>query len=206
MDWSAILNVGMAIVISFGGAGGIIAIVIKCCVGQITHKLQKKYEIKLNRELERFKNALESKLYVSKTRFDAEFAIYRELSKTTVAMVTEISQLFPSYINNMCDDLESRENRYNNAYEKVVVYQNELAGNAPFIPSEIYILFRNLEDKCKKQLSDFRDFKLRTNHREYIEESYDDYKKAKSRTEEIVFDLDTIIERLRQHLAQLYKL
>ena len=175
----------------------------KCCVGQITHKLQKKYEIKLNRELERFKNALESKLYVSKTRFDAEFAIYRELSKTTVAMVTEISQLFPSYINNMCDDLESRENRYNNAYEKVVVYQNELAGNAPFIPSEIYILFRNLEDKCKKQLSDFRDFKLRTNHREYIEESYDDYKKAKSRTEEIVFDLDTIIERLRQHLAQL---
>ena len=45
MDWSAILNVGMAIVISFGGAGGIIAIVIKCCVGQITHKLQKKYEI-----------------------------------------------------------------------------------------------------------------------------------------------------------------
>ena len=107
MNWNTILEIGAAIVVAFGGAGAIIAGVTKFSVNQIADSLQKKYDLKLNKELEAFKNTLENKSYVSKTRFDAEFAIYRQLSGITVTMVKEVSQLFPTFTRDTRDDYET---------------------------------------------------------------------------------------------------
>lgn len=150
MNWNTILEIGAAIVVAFGGAGAIIAGVTKFSVNQIADSLQKKYDLKLNKELEAFKNTLENKSYVSKTRFDAEFAIYRQLSGITVTMVKEVSQLFPTFTRDTRDDYETYKGRYDTALEKAVAFQDELAGSAPFIPAEIYSLFRDLEIKCKQ--------------------------------------------------------
>ena len=80
---------------------------------------------------------------------------------------------------------------------------NELAGSAPFIPAEIYSLFRDLEIKCKQQLGDFVDFRLRPDSEEYIAECKDEYKEVWKRTRQIQSDLDAIIDKLREYLAQL---
>ena len=175
MNWNTILEIGAAIVVAFGGAGAIIAGVTKFSVNQIADSLQKKYDLKLNKELEAFKNTLENKSYVSKTRFDAEFAIYRQLSGITVTMVKEVSQLFPTFTRDTRDDYETYKGRYDTALEKAVAFQDELAGSAPFIPAEIYSLFRDLEIKCKQQLGDFVDFRLRPDSEEYIAECKDEY-------------------------------
>ena len=81
MNWNQLTEIAMAVVISFGGAGAIIAAIVKFAVNKIASALEKKYEIKMSKEIEKFKNALENKSYISKTRFDAEFSIYRQLSK-----------------------------------------------------------------------------------------------------------------------------
>ena len=203
MNWNTILEIGAAIVVAFGGAGAIIAGVTKFSVNQIADSLQKKYDLKLNKELEAFKNTLENKSYVSKTRFDAEFAIYRQLSGITVTMVKEVSQLFPTFTRDTRDDYETYKGRYDTALEKAVAFQDELAGSAPFIPAEIYSLFRDLEIKCKQQLGDFVDFRLRPDSEEYITECKDEYKEVWKRTRQIQSDLDTIIDKLREYLAQL---
>lgn len=203
MNWNTILEIGAAIVVAFGGAGAIIAGVTKFSVNQIADSLQKKYDLKLNKELEAFKNTLENKSYVSKTRFDAEFVIYRQLSGITVTMVKEVSQLFPTFTRDTRDDYETYKGRYDTALEKAVAFQDELAGSAPFIPAEIYSLFLDLEIKCKQQLGDFVDFRLRPDSEEYIAECKDEYKEVWKRTRQIQSDLDAIIDKLREYLAQL---
>lgn len=203
MDWNTILNFGVAVIISFGGAGAIIIAITKFCVNQITENLQKKYELKLNKELEQFKSALVSKSYVSKTRFDAEFTIYRELSRITVTMVVEVSQLFPTYTQDTRDDYDTYKERYNTALEKVVQFQNHLAANAPFISSETYKSFHDLEIKCKAQLSDFVDFRLRPDAKTYMEECGEEYNEVWKRTRTIQADLENIIEQLRGYLSHL---
>lgn len=203
MDWNTILSFGAAVIVSFGGAGAIVIAVTKFCVNQITENLQKKYELKLSKELEQFKSALVSKSYVSKTRFDAEFTIYRELSRITVTMVVEVSQLFPVFTRDMRDDYDTYKERYDTALEKVIEFQNKLAANAPFISSETYKSFHDLEMKCKAQLSDFVDFRLRPDAKIFIAECREEYNEVWKRTREIQADLENIIEQLRGYLSRL---
>ena len=203
MDWNTILETSAAVIVSFGGAGAIIAGVTKFAADKIADKLEKKYELKLSKELESFKSKLENRSYVSKTRIDAEFGIYRQLSVTAVTMVKEISQLFPRFTRDARNDYETYKGRYDTALEKTVVFQDTLAANAPFISEEVYLLFRNLEEKSKRQLGDFIDFRLRPDANDYVMECKEEYKEVWRRTQEIQSDLDTIIQKLREYLATL---
>lgn len=47
-----------------------------------SRKTSKKYELKINEKYEKYKADIENKTYISKTKFDAEFNLYRSLSKT----------------------------------------------------------------------------------------------------------------------------
>ncbi|MEG2014069.1 MAG: hypothetical protein RR063_12875, partial [Anaerovoracaceae bacterium] len=78
---SAVWQTVFAIIGSVGGAGVIIAAVVKFSSDKIAERLSAKYQLKLDKELEAFKGRLDRKNYVSRVRFDAEFAIYRELSQ-----------------------------------------------------------------------------------------------------------------------------
>lgn len=203
MDLNTILEASAAVIVSFGGAGVIIAGATKFSVNKIVNKLEKKYELKLSKELESFKNKLENKSYVSKTRFDAEFEIYRQLSLTAVSMVKEIVQLFPTFTQDTRNDYETYKKRYDTALEKTISFQDTLAANGPFIPEDIYSLFYSLERKAKCQLSDFTDFRLRPDADDYRTLCSMEYREVWPRTREIQSDLDIIIKKLREYLATL---
>ena len=118
------------------------------------------------------------------------------MSVTAVTMVKEISQLFPRFTRDARNDYETYKGRYDTALEKTVVFQDTLS-------EEVYLLFRNLEEKSKRQLGDFIDFRLRPDANDYVTECKEEYKEVWRRTQEIQSDLDTIIQKLREYLATL---
>ena len=71
-----IIQIAIAIVISAGGISGIILAIIKFSSNIIADRLSKTYELKLNKELEKYKTRLDSKIYITKARFDKEFELY----------------------------------------------------------------------------------------------------------------------------------
>lgn len=78
------------LVAAIGGIGVIFIMVVKFSSNLIADKLQKKYDLKLNEELERYKANIENRKYISKTKFDAEFQLYRNLFKCFFNMVKAI--------------------------------------------------------------------------------------------------------------------
>ena len=159
--------------------------------------------MRLNKELEEFKNKLENKSYVSKTRFDTEFSIYRQLSESTVIMVKEVSQLFPRFTRDTRDDYDTYKKKFDSAIDKTVIAQDSLASNAPFISKDIYNKFDEIERKCKEQIEDFIDFRLRDDCKQYIEECRAEYRNAFKRTSEIQNDWNELLEELRVYLSSL---
>ena len=75
--------------------GAVIVGVIKFSSSFIAERLHKKYEAELENKLETIKITLGNKQYITKTRFDAEFTIYRELSRDFFEMALLCISLFP---------------------------------------------------------------------------------------------------------------
>lgn len=199
MDWNALFKIGITIITTAGSIAGS----VKFSVNKIADRLQKKYELKLSKELEEYKAALGNKSYVSKTRFDAEFEIYRELSRKSADMVKEVSQLFPLFTRDSRDDHDTYKKRRDIALDAIVTFQDALASNAPFISSGVYNLFLSLESDCKKQLDDFTDFCLRPDAKDYVRECRDEYRKAYKHTKDIQEKLDLIVKNIREYLEKL---
>ena len=96
MSWADIWKIILAALASVGGVAGLIVLAIKFASNIIAERLSQNYELKLQKELEAFKSTLTKKEYVSKARFDAEFNIYRELSKAFFNMARDINSLVPA--------------------------------------------------------------------------------------------------------------
>lgn len=132
----------VAVVAGLGGIGVIFGAVIYFTSNFIAERLQKKYELKLNEKFEKYKADIDNKTYISKTKFDAEFGIYRSLSKAFFDMVKNISILIPQGFVLVPADKEQQKKadieQYNSATKAVKLAQDELNGNAPFIPENFY--------------------------------------------------------------------
>jgi hypothetical protein len=63
MTWKDII---LAVIASAGGIGGIIFLTIKFSANIIAERLEKKYTLKIDKELEKYKSSLESKIYIRK--------------------------------------------------------------------------------------------------------------------------------------------
>ena len=61
MSWETIWKAVLGVIAGFGGVSGIFVIAIKFSSNFIAEKLSKKYELKLNKELENYKYNLENK-------------------------------------------------------------------------------------------------------------------------------------------------
>lgn len=203
MQWDEVWKIVFSIIVSFGGAGAIIVTVIKFSANKIANRLEKKYELKLNKELETLKVKLEGKSYISKTRFDAEFQIYQKLSQVTVNMVKDIGQLFPIITRDCRDDYDTNKNKYDSALERVIVAQDVLSASAPFISEEIYLAFIELGKKCKIQLIYFFDFRVRPDRENFMNACKEEYWSVWDRTTEISDGLDIILKKLREYLSSL---
>lgn len=195
------------IMISFGGAGAIILVIIKFSSNIIVDKLSKKYQHLLDEKLEAHKSVLDKKNYISKVRFDAEFAIYKSLWGTVIAMVFDNNALYP-ILDFLPPEKEDQKNIYMDRLKKAVASYNEanekLQGIAPFIPKEIYEKFAKLRTLSREQIVLFQRYVLG----QFDEKTslFHDFKKTSmiyEKTESINKEQEGLISELRKYLSAL---
>jgi hypothetical protein len=200
LSWNIILQIVLSILASIGGIGFVVIVVIKFCSNIIADKLSKKYELRLNKELENFKNKLDKINFITKTRFDTEFSIYRELSRSFFVMAKAISVMIPDGLAKVpVDENEQKEYEkqvYSDARLCVVSAQDALCQNAPFIPISFFEQFNQILELCRKQIVVF-DYFFSSKDSKYLE--FEDYK----RTTEIKEKLNVLNDSIRTHLSAL---
>lgn len=200
MKWGDIWKIVVTVVSSVGGIGAVIVFIVKMCSNIIADKLSKKYELKLNKELEKYKASIENKTYMCKSKFDAEFSMYRELSQTFAILVKECCQLFPTFTKDARDDFQKYKSIHDKCVDAIIIAQDKLNSCAPFISCDIFQEYKNLEELCKHQLSDFQDFRLRPDAKDYREDCRDDFRKAYKRTREIQDEYRSVSADLRIYI------
>lgn len=159
IDWNNIAEIAITCVASVGGVGAIIVWIAKVLSDSIADKLSKKYQLQLDKEKEKYKTELNKKEYVSKTRFDAEFNIYRELSSAFCTMVKDISVMIPAGFSWQPVGKEAQKKYedecYANANSSTVKAQDTLYASAAFIPENFFDGYESILKLCKQQLNVF---------------------------------------------------
>ena len=203
MNWAEVGQIVLCAVGSAGGIGAIIVCTVKWSANKIADRLSKKYELKLQKEMELYKAGIENKIYISKTKFDTEFELYRRLSKVCTDMVKNVSQLFPTFTKDVRDDYEKYKPLHDSAADAIIIAQDEIRSSAPFISAELYEEFCNLEKLCKLQLSDFQDFRLRPDAKKFRDDCREDFQNTYKRTREINECFNNLLENMRKYIAKL---
>lgn len=141
-----IMEVALASVISAGGIGGIIIAVVKLSVASI----EKRFERKYTEKFAVFQSDIDKKQYISQVRFDAEFEIYKQLSRKYGELVLQIMVKASNIDKYKLDDMQDKEMGEINylAYQAV----SELYSSAPFIQEDIYNDFLNIYEMSRKLL------------------------------------------------------
>lgn len=174
--------------------------VLVSIVNSIFLYFQNKRQHKLDKQFEKYKARIDKKTYMSRTKFDAEFSMYRELSQIFAQLVKEIYQLFPTFTKDSRTDYDTYKERYDKCVDVIVLAQDKLNSCAPFISNTIYDDYKNIEDLCKIQLSDFQDFRLRPDAEEFRKDCKDEYHKTYKRTREIQEAYETGSNNLRAYI------
>ena len=179
MGWSEIWKVVLGVVTSVGGVGIIIVACAEFASGMIATRLEQKYSLKiekdleayktelekdfegykqgLSKEMERYRTSLATKNYVSKTRFDAEFEIYRNLSLAYFEMIKTITNLIPPGLSYKIADekkeIERGKKLYSLSNDATIAAQDMLRANEPFISESFFDMYYEILVKCQQQLS-----------------------------------------------------
>ncbi|WP_044973202.1 hypothetical protein [Ruminococcus sp. HUN007] len=160
MDLSQVSSIVVACIVSAGGIGGIATAVIKFSSNYIADRITSKYENKLEQKLEKYKTELNKKEYVSQVRFDAEFQIYRTLSKEFSTAIKKISIMIPTGLVYLPTNKEKRKEYENNNYidanNAVVTAQDALFANGAFISVDLYNKYNEILELCRLQLDAFQ--------------------------------------------------
>ena len=206
MSWEQVGQIAVAAIISAGGIGGIIIGVVKFSANQIAERMSKKFEASLNKELEKYKTELSKKEYVSKTRFDAEFSIYRDLSKAFFNMVRAINSLVPAGYSerpaNEDDYRKYQEECWHASSKTLNEAQETLVQNAPFISEDLYNDFLGLLTLTRLQIGAYtKRYDVLYIATKEQKESFtaEDYKRAI----EISERFDSLNKKMRNYLASL---
>lgn len=136
-----IIKIIFGVTTSIGLIGCFILFIIKISVEKIAEALEKKYTLKFDKEIEKYKSKLEGKNYITKTQFDIEFKIYRELTKSFFDMFVSLYSLVsPSYerVFESTDDFETAGDIFMITGGKVTEAQNCLHENRAFINENLY--------------------------------------------------------------------
>lgn len=204
--WNEILKIVVGVVASVGSIGGIIVLVIKFSVELIAKRLEEKYTLRLNKELEKYKSSLNNKIYISKTKFDTEFNIYRELSKAFFDMVKDVNSMIPIGLVSDPADKEVKKKYENECYDSarktVVLAQDILVSNAPFISNEIFEKYNEILKLARQQLFAFeRRWNLSIIGSQKDKEKFTDNDYL--RGNEIQEKFTDLIKSVREYLAKL---
>lgn len=205
MTTKDILMIAAAILSSVGGSGVIICAISSFLAERIAKRIDNKYQMKLDQELEKYRSILDQRKYVSQTQFDYEFQIYKKLSKAYLNVVVEISSLAESYekkdtISIAAGDISKKR------FEKIVVVfasaQNLLLENAAFIPEDIYNDYNKLYEKANTFF-----WKLTDRIKEYPQIDYDygeiNIECDSTAAKEIETELGEVNKKVRKYLESL---
>lgn len=206
MTWDDILKILAAVLSSVGGLSAVIIFVVKCSSGIIAKRLEERYSLQLSKELEAYKSKVESKTYISKTKFDAEFSLYRELSKTFFDAVKAISIMIPYGVAKYAADPDTRKKQqkeqYDRALQATVCAQDTLKSNIPFITEDIYDLYSDILVDCQTQLDVFEErWNVAVLGHEFGESTLElaDYQ----RTKIIVDKFNSLNKKVREYISNL---
>ena len=150
MDLKSIV---ISCIASAGGVSGIIIVAIRLSSNFIAERLAAKYDHRLEKAMEKYKTELSQKQYVSQVRFDAEFEIYRTLSKEFSIAVKNISIMFPIGFSFSSSD---EKKTFEDAENAFIAAQDALYANGAFISEELYNKYYEILKLCKKQLNAFQ--------------------------------------------------
>ena len=161
MSWADVGQIATAAILSAGGIGAIIVGAVHFSANQIADRISKKYEAKLAQETEKYKTELSKKEYVSKTRFDAEFQIYRDLSIAFFDLVKVVNALIPYGLTTKPADEELQEQQQDKQLREAVSLsieaQDILNKNAPFIAEQFYYSYNEILKMCYLQIDVIQD-------------------------------------------------
>ena len=199
-----IYKVILRIITELGGIGVVFSAVVVFSSNMIADKLRKKYQLKLDEELEKVRGGVSNKVYISKTKFDAEFLMYQKLSESFTECVKCISILIPRGLNYVPADTGKKEqlerdnfDRAVNSYDKA---KTELSKSAPFITKELCNDYEEIFNLCYIQIMDFQERWNVSDLRSKDEKeslSTENYK----RTIEINEKYESITEKIREYLS-----
>lgn len=139
-------------------SGGAIVMAMSSWLGKVwANRIIAKETAEYKERLERLCKDLERKNYVSKVRFDAEFAIYRELSESTEEMVRTTYWLFPDGMDTVPRDEDKLQELYKRRHQEAAQAHKKavriLNANCAFISEEIYESFREIVNLCCDQIT-----------------------------------------------------
>lgn len=149
---SIIIQIAIAVVITSGGISGIILALIKFSSNIIADKLSKKYELKLNKELEKYKSNLDSKIYITKAKFDKEFELYQQLSRNFFYMIEKVHALYPMLGTKSKNELLNAKIdmlTFNEAQVATVKAQECINSYAAFIAKDFYEKYKHILEECR---------------------------------------------------------
>jgi hypothetical protein len=81
LGWDSLLKLMGSIVLSLGGGAAVALFIFHFMADRLAERLKGKYQLELDKKIEGYKANLDNKKYVTKTKFDTEFDLYRKLSK-----------------------------------------------------------------------------------------------------------------------------
>lgn len=144
MDFTEAFKIASVIIVSLGGAGVIIVALISFVSNKIVKRLEDKYQLKLDKELETYKATLARNTYVTKNQFDLELEIYRKITtgvfEFIVALNTTIEK--EDYPRNEGTSPDKKIEKEFYIYRKMTIkasnLQELLYANAAFIPKQLY--------------------------------------------------------------------
>lgn len=206
MSWSDVVGIVITAIASVGGIGAIIVWIIKFLANKIAERISKNFQETLDEKLEKYKSELSKKEYVSKTKFDTEFILYRELSSAFAEMVKCVSILIPSGLTKVPSDKKECLNYEKKCYESAspafIKAQDTLNANIPFITEDIYEGYKELLALALMQLNEYEQRFVVTDLRPQSEkESFSD--KAYARTEELNKKWIKLNQKIREYISTL---
>lgn len=197
------------IVLSMGGAGAIIMSVSSFLANKIATRLDQKYKLRMDKEIEAYKAGLSQRSYVTKVQFDIEFEVYRKLSKGMFEFISTLyttieEKHYPkkegeSYREKVAEEIRT----YTKMVDRAATLQELLYENAAFIPQNIYEKYKEIIEltttqfwNYQQRFKDYLDGKI-----SLVERVTESDKKS---FEAIEKKIEALNNELREHLQKIY--
>ena len=129
----------------------IVTVAVIGVIGTLLGTLLGTYGSKL---IEKSKTSNENKSYISKTQYDIELNVYREISKKTFALIVALTTIYSEdhyRAQNENNTKEEEAKTYRKLVDNIADVQDVLYENTPFIPEHIFNQYNDLYQLAKEQ-------------------------------------------------------